>query len=92
MKKISKHVWCSSKGMWETTQTYERRYYVWRKPNSFHHPKNTIPTVKHDGRSILLWGCFPSAGTGKLVRIEEVMMALNTGKFLRETSFSLPEI
>jgi hypothetical protein len=25
-KKISKHVWCSTKGIWETPQTYVRRY------------------------------------------------------------------
>ena len=25
-KKISKHVWCSPKGTWETTQTYGRSY------------------------------------------------------------------
>ena len=25
-KKISKHIWCSTKGMWETPQTYGRRY------------------------------------------------------------------
>jgi hypothetical protein len=25
-KKISKHVWCLPKGMWETPQTYGRRY------------------------------------------------------------------
>uniref|UniRef100_A0AAQ4NWJ8 Transposase Tc1-like domain-containing protein n=1 Tax=Gasterosteus aculeatus aculeatus TaxID=481459 RepID=A0AAQ4NWJ8_GASAC len=25
-KKISEHVWCSPKGMWETPQTYGRRY------------------------------------------------------------------
>ena len=39
-----------------------------------------IPTVKHGGGSIMLWGCFSSAGTGKLVRIEGMMIALNTGK------------
>ncbi|GFW10027.1 hypothetical protein TNCV_4207921 [Trichonephila clavipes] len=29
---------------------------VWRKPNTSHHPKDTIPTVKHGGGSVMnLW-------------------------------------
>ena len=71
--------------MRETPQTYGRRYsgqmrlklnflaikcYVWRKPNTSHHPKNNIPTVDHGVGSIMLRGCFSLAGTGKLVRIE----------------------
>ena len=36
-------------------------------------PRITIPTVKHGGDSIMLWGCFSSAGTGKLVRMEGMM-------------------
>ena len=38
--------------------------YVWRKPG-------TIPTVKHGGGSIMLWGYFSAAGTGRLVRIKD---------------------
>ena len=40
------------------------------KPNTSHHPKSTIPTVKHGGSSIMLWGCFLAVGTGELVRVE----------------------
>ena len=52
---------------------HQEKHYVWHKPNTSHHPKNTIPTVTHGGSSIMLWVCFSSAGTGKLVRIEGLM-------------------
>ena len=32
-----------------------------------------IPTVKHGGGSTMLWGCFSSAGSGYLLRIEGMM-------------------
>ena len=52
---------------------HQGKRYVWHKPNTSHHPENIIPTVKHGGGSIMLWGCFSSARTGTLVRIEGMM-------------------
>ena len=40
--------------------------HIWRKPG-------TIPTVKHGGGSVMLWGCFSAAGTVRLVRIKGKM-------------------
>ena len=55
---------------WEKIKLFglNAKCYVWRKPDTAHHLSNTIPTVKHGGGSIILWGCFSVAG--KLVKIE----------------------
>ena len=37
---------------------------VWRKRNAEYNPKNTIPTVKHGGENLMLWGCFSAKGKG----------------------------
>ena len=56
--------------------------YVWHKPNTAHHPKNTIPTLKHGGGSIMFCGRFSSARIGALVRIEGKMDGAKYRKIL----------
>uniref|UniRef100_A0AAZ3QEV3 Transposase Tc1-like domain-containing protein n=1 Tax=Oncorhynchus tshawytscha TaxID=74940 RepID=A0AAZ3QEV3_ONCTS len=47
--------------------------YVWRKKGEACKPKNTIPTVKHRGGSIMLWGYFAAGGTGALHQGDGIM-------------------
>ena len=51
--------------------------HIWRKPG-------TIPTVKHGGGIIMLWGCFSAAGTLRLIRIEGKMNGANYREILNE--------
>ncbi|KAI4876197.1 hypothetical protein NFI96_002763 [Prochilodus magdalenae] len=59
------------KVLWSDGLNSTRR--VWRTKNDEYHPKNTIPTVKHGGGGIMLWGCFSAHGTGRLHCIKERM-------------------
>ena len=54
--------------------------HIWRKPG-------TIPTVKHGGGSIMLWGCSSAAGKGSLVRIEGKMNGAKYREILDENLF-----
>ncbi|KAI4891561.1 hypothetical protein NFI96_026947, partial [Prochilodus magdalenae] len=42
--------------------------HVWRKKNAAYDPKNTVPTVKHGGGSIMFWGVFLCQGDLKMGR------------------------
>jgi transposase len=49
------------------------RRMVWRKKNTEMQPQNLVPTVKHGGGSVMVWGCMSAAGVGKLHIIEGIM-------------------
>lgn len=46
---------------------------VWRKRNQALNEKNLLPTVKHGGGNVMVWGCTSSSGVGNLVFIESTM-------------------
>ncbi len=61
---------------WKTYKTADNLHRsggVWRRKNAELHPKNTIPTVKHGGGNIMLWGCFSAKGPGRLICVKERM-------------------
>ncbi len=40
--------------------------HVWRCPGEEYQENCALPTVKHGGGSIMVWGCMSDAGTGEL--------------------------
>ena len=69
----TKHVEEGALVRWNQNQTFWPQRYVWSKSNTADHPEHTIPTVKHGGGSIMVWACFSSAGTGKMVKTDGKM-------------------
>ncbi len=49
---------------------------VWRQPGEEYKGKCVLPTVKHGGGSVMVWGCMSAAGTGELQFIEGTMNVL----------------
>ena len=43
---------------------------IWRKKGEAFNPKNTIPTVKHGGGNLMLWGGFSANGPGNLITVK----------------------
>ncbi len=48
---------------------------VWQQPGEEYKDKCVLPTVKHGGGGVMVWGCMSAAGTGELQFIEGTMNA-----------------
>lgn len=66
------------KVLWTDESKFElfgskRRQYVRRRSNERYHSKCIVPTMKHGGGNILVWGCFSGQGVGDLKKIDGKM-------------------
>ena len=48
---------------------------VWQQPGEEYKDKCVLPTVNHDGVSVMVWACMSAASTGELQLIEVTMNA-----------------
>ena len=61
---------------------------MWRKDGKAYSPKNTVPTVKFGGGSIMIWGCFSVKGVGKISVIDAKVNAQKYKQILQENFMS----
>ena len=78
-----------SKVLWSDETKMElfgvnQKKYVWRESGGEWDPDKTVPTVKHGRGSVMLWGCFAAAGTGRLVKIDGIMNGEKYREILEE--------
>ncbi len=58
--------------------------HVWWRPGEEYQENCALPRVKHDGGSIMVWGCMSAAGTGELRFIEGKMDSNMYGDILKQ--------
>ncbi|KAL1447109.1 hypothetical protein WDU94_001930, partial [Cyamophila willieti] len=58
--------------------------FVRRPVNERDNVKYQVPTVKHGGGSVMVWGCFSRSGVGPLVKIDGIMDRFGYEKILRD--------
>ncbi len=57
---------------------------VWRRKDEEYKEKCMVPTVKHGGGSVLMWGCMSAAGVGELHFIDGIMNSQMYCSILKE--------
>lgn len=69
----------------------KRRQREWCEPSQRLKAKNITHTVKHGGGSLMVWGCFSTAGAGRLVKIDSKMSGEHDVSILQESLNSSAE-
>ena len=64
-----KHVLWSDKSKFNLFGS-DGKIMVWRSTMEEYDPKRTVPTVKYNGGSVIVWACFSRSGVGNLCFIE----------------------
>ncbi len=57
---------------------------VWRRKGEEYKEKCMVPTVKHGGGSVIMWGCMSAAGVGELHFIDSIMNSQMYCSILKE--------
>lgn len=58
--------------------------YVRRRVGEEYHPECVVPTVKHEGGSIMIWGCMSANGVGEMFICEGRMNSACYIKILKD--------
>ena len=64
------------------------RNHEWRKDGEAYSPKNTVPTVKFGGGSILIWECFSVKGVGNISVMHGKIYVQKNKQILQENLMS----
>ena len=65
--------------------------HTWRKDGESYSPKNTVPTVKVGGGSIMIWGCLSAKSVSKISVRDSKMNAQKYKQILQEDFMSSVE-
>ena len=60
---------------------------IWRTPREEFDPKCTVPSVKHAGGSVMVWGCFTCREIRKLCVLDHIMDRFYYRDILEENLF-----
>lgn len=82
-----------AKVLWSDESKYEvfgskRRIFVRRAKHEKMLRECIVPTVKQGGSSVMVWGCFCTAGTGDLIKIDGIMRKEDYRRILENNAIS----